>query len=79
LLELTKYVEGGIGIEIGYILNAHPPFEGGYNTSIAVIVPGMTIGSGGNPPPIPPVIQAMQVSSKYSKFSTGSLTTSVKL
>jgi len=38
---------GGIGIEIGYLFNAHPIFKGGDTTCRAVIVPGTTIGSGG--------------------------------
>jgi len=48
--QISKKVEGEIHIEIGYLFNAHHPFKGD-NTSRAVIVPGMTIESGGGGAP----------------------------
>jgi len=54
---ISKKVEGGKNIKIGYFLNAHPIFKGwasGDITCRAVIVPGTTIGSGGGIPPTPP-------------------------
>jgi len=47
---IIKQIEGGIGIEIKYLLSAHPPFKRG-NTSRAAIVPETTIGSGGGHTP----------------------------
>jgi len=61
---ISKKVEEGIGIEIGYRLLSMPiPIVkgGGSNTSRAVIVPGTTIGSGGEIP-YPPVIRALLLS-----------------
>jgi len=58
---INKKVEGGIGIQIGYLFNAHPMFKRGYHTTCrAVIVAGTTIGRG-DPPPIPLVIRALSV------------------
>jgi len=57
---ISKKVQGETGFEIGYFFNAHPIFKGD-TTCRAVIVPGTTIGSGGEIPPIPPVIRALVV------------------
>jgi len=57
VLELAKKVEGGIGIKKRIFFNVYfqcPILRGGGNIGRAVIVPGTTIGSGGDPPP--PVI-----------------------
>jgi len=73
--QISKKVEGErIGIEKGYFFNAYPfTLRGEDNTSRAVILSVMTIGSGGegeSPVPPPPVFEYWTISLYNSSFST---------
>jgi len=66
---ISQKSRGGIDIEKGSFFNDFSPSKDGrYNASGAVIVPGTTMGSAREPPPLHPVIQALCIGLVFTKL-----------